>query len=325
MEFFKGNNFEFNDLYIVQSENTTIQSRRSVRTSTILGFNPLIPASMSYLDDYGRNEFRLKVTHWGGLCLPSRESGRKSPVSFNDTPGMTISYEELKNYIFNFDDRAFYAPLPIVSVDIANGALIEEKVVGEFLEKHSNVALILGNFGNPHAPKKFSKDIQERVIFKFGIGSGENCSTKLTTGVSYPQAALIYDARSENPNIIIISDGGIRKPADYVKAIALGADFVMAGSIFRTCVEANSWELVENEFGHSRYDIRTHGMASAKEKGSTSYVEGFEKVEHVETLTTVSEVYQKYEEGLRSAMSYCDASNLTEFRENVQMLNLKSR
>lgn len=325
MEFFKGSNFEFNDLYIVQSTHTSIQSRRSVQTSTKFGFPALIPASMSYLDDYGRNTFRNEVAYCGAVCLPSREPNRESPVFSKHSLGMTISYEELKTYPFDFSNLDVHLMYPFVSVDIANGSLIEEKYIVAFLEKNPYVRLIIGNFGNPHAPKKFSKDIQDKVIFKMGIASGDNCSTKLTTGVSYPQAALIYDTRNENPDITIISDGGIRKPADYVKAIALGADFVMAGSIFKTCVEANSWELIENEYGHSRYDIRTHGMASEKAKGSDSYVEGFGKVEHVESLTKISEVYRKYDEGLRSAMSYVDAVDLTEFRQNVQMLNLKSR
>lgn len=322
MDFFKGNNFEFDDLHIVQSTHTRVQSRRSVVTNTKFGFPALIPASMSYLDDYGRNTFCNEVAYYGAICLPSREPNRESPVFFKHSLGMTISYEELKTYPFDFSNLDLHLMYPFISVDIANGALVEEKYIVKFLEKNPCTRLIIGNFGNPHAPKKFTKDTQDKVSFKVGIGSGRECSTKLTAGVSYPQAALVHDTRNENPDITIISDGGIRKPADYVKAIALGADFVMAGNIFSRCIEANSFVYDESRQKHV---VRTRGMASATEKGDDSYVEGLEHVEEVETLTKVSEVYRKYDEGLRSAMSYADAVNLTEFRQNVQMLNLKSQ
>jgi len=72
---------------------------------------------------------------------------------------------------------------------------------------------------------------------KVGIAQGFACETKNTAGCTEKQfsAVLKFKELSKKLGMPIISDGGIREPADFTKAIAAGASTVMAGKIFAEC------------------------------------------------------------------------------------------
>jgi IMP dehydrogenase len=69
---------------------------------------------------------------------------------------------------------------------------------------------------------------------KVGIGPGSICTTRIIAGVGIPQLSAIYNVSKavEGSGIPVIADGGIRYSGDIIKAIAAGADSIMAGSLF---------------------------------------------------------------------------------------------
>jgi len=75
---------------------------------------------------------------------------------------------------------------------------------------------------------------------KVGVGPGSICTTRVVAGVGVPQlSAIMMAARAcQKAGIPIIADGGIRYTGDIAKAIAAGADTIMAGSIFAGVDEA---------------------------------------------------------------------------------------
>ena len=88
-----------------------------------------------------------------------------------------------------------------------------------------------------------------RVIdfIRVGIGGGSGCITTSNVSTHYPQASLIdecYNIKKqlllETEDILpkIIADGGIRNYDHVIKALALGADYVMIGSLFAQCIES---------------------------------------------------------------------------------------
>src|SRR5208337_2286203 len=70
-------------------------------------------------------------------------------------------------------------------------------------------------------------------IVKVGIGSGSVCTTRLLTGVGYPQLSAVIECAdaAHGLNGHIISDGGCQCPGDVAKAFGGGADFVMLGGM----------------------------------------------------------------------------------------------
>jgi GMP reductase len=74
---------------------------------------------------------------------------------------------------------------------------------------------------------------------KVGIGSGSVCTTRIKTGVGFPQASALAELDDAEVTCKILSDGGCNNPGDVAKAFALGAHGVMLGGMFAGHVECD--------------------------------------------------------------------------------------
>ena len=68
---------------------------------------------------------------------------------------------------------------------------------------------------------------------KVGIGPGSICTTRIVSGVGVPQLTAVLGVVETcvKNDVPVIADGGIKYSGDIAKAIAAGADSVMAGSV----------------------------------------------------------------------------------------------
>ena len=123
----------------------------------------------------------------------------------------------------------------IICVDVANG---HNKIVLDFVNKLKNrlhdVYIIAGNVATAQGFSELAKVGADGV--RCGIGGGHSCTTQRNTGVGVPTFQTILDCAQLRdtyyPHTNIIADGGCDNSGDVAKAIAAGADFVMAGSLF---------------------------------------------------------------------------------------------
>lgn len=76
----------------------------------------------------------------------------------------------------------------IVSIDIANGAIIEDEDVTDWRNERN--LLMVGNFGTPRAVQRFGGTAQ-RLIQKYSVGSGSACTTRGVTGIGSPNVWLV--------------------------------------------------------------------------------------------------------------------------------------
>lgn len=149
---------------------------------------------------------------------------------------------------------------------------------------------------------------------RVGIGGGSLCTTRVETGHGVPNVeALIQTVRAaEESNIPVIADGGIRTPGDVAKAIAIGADTVMIGSMLSGTEETPGSIIEKNGTLFKRY----RGSASLETKSThnqkTSNVEGESTV--VPFKGSVKYVIQRLNDGLSSALSYTGANNIKEYQ-----------
>ena len=109
-------------------------------------------------------------------------------------------------------------------------------------------------------------------IVKVGIGPGSACTTRLKTGVGYPQLSAIdecvhaaHGLKSEDKRHgLVCGDGGCRLPADIVKGFAAGADFMMLGGMLAGTDECDGeWEHSSQETKEKR-NLIFYGMSSKK-------------------------------------------------------------
>jgi IMP dehydrogenase len=155
---------------------------------------------------------------------------------------------------------------------------------------------------------------------RHGIGGGSVCLTTEMTGIGCPFLTSNYYAwKAQNEwkhrtgNVFtptILQDGGIRKPADLVKAIASGCNAVVVGGLFGGCRETPGDVQSFSENGDNPYKVY-RGMASAGvqedyelyESIEDKFVEGDEYIVPY-TDKSVKDVVYELNNGLRSAMSY---------------------
>lgn len=319
--------YSFDDILIKPKPYSSVKSRKDVDISSTLYRDirlvaPIISSSMSAFDTFHNSreiyyQFAVAMYEAGGMHIFSRAtlfSDRIRAVTnlcnSGVTCGMAVSISEFET----FRDELFsLPPNSVVSIDIANGAILENiSWGGDYSVPHPT--LFIGNFGSPNAVVR--RDLLGQIAFKLGIGSGSGCTTRVATGVGAPQAWLIHESSkiSRKP---IISDGGIDKPSDFVKAIALGADFVMMGKLLASAKET-PWAPVKID---GKWYKPYRGMASKEEKRVTEHIEGQSGYLPYEEKTLYDTVCE-LREGLSSAMSYSDSSTLGDFRQRAEFLKV---
>ena len=101
---------------------------------------------------------------------------------------------------------------------------------------HNNVHIMAGNVVTARA----CEDLQEwgADSVRVGIGGGSCCTTRIVTGHGMPNFTAVQECAAADTGLTIVADGGIRSSGDAVKALAAGADVVMAGSLLAGTDEA---------------------------------------------------------------------------------------
>jgi IMP dehydrogenase len=187
-----------------------------------------------------------------------------------------------------------------------------------------DIELIVGNIGTAEAAKDLAKIGVDAV--KVGIGPGSICTTRIIAGIGIPQlSAIYYVTRAlKGTSISVIADGGIRYTGDIVKAIAAGADSIMAGSLFAG-VDESPGETIIFE-GRKFKTYRGMGSIEAMQHGSKDrYFQDVEDdikklvpegiVGRVPYKGSLSEVIYQMVGGLRSGMGYTGSANIGELQK----------
>ena len=170
-----------------------------------------------------------------------------------------------------------------------------------------------GNIGNPQTYLLY-----DRAGFDFlrvGVGSGNGCLTSTNTSIHYPYASLISEISEIkerfHSHCKIIADGGMSGYSDIIKSLALGADYVMCGRIFAQAAKSN--EQVGDALVYRGMSTKEAQLAMGNKVLKTA--EG--RSVNITKQYTLRGWIENFDSYLRSAMSYCDARTLKEFREKA--------
>lgn len=208
----------------------------------------------------------------------------------------------------------------VVCIDTAHG---HSKGVLESIKKarkqFKNLDIVGGNIATQEGAKALIDAGVDGV--KVGVGPGSICTTRIVAGVGVPQLSAIYEASlaAKKAGVPIIADGGIRFTGDIVKALAAGADTIMAGSIFAGSDESPGETIIYE--GRKFKSYRGMGSVEAMQEGSKDrYFQDVEDdikklvpegiVGRVPFKGSVSEVIYQYVGGLKAGMGYCGAKNI---------------
>jgi IMP dehydrogenase len=225
-------------------------------------------------------------------------------------------------------DRVAALAQAFVDVLVIDTAHAHTKTVLDTVAKiksaYPHVPLIGGNVATQAATQALIDAGIDAV--KVGIGPGSICTTRIVTGVGVPQLTAIMESAKAAyaANIPLIADGGIKYSGDVAKAIAAGANVVMAGSMFAGTEESPGETIIYE--GRQFKTYRGMGSIEAMSAGSKDrYFQDIEDdikklvpegiVGRVPFKGKIAEVIYQLIGGLRASMGYCGASNIQELMQ----------
>ncbi len=222
------------------------------------------------------------------------------------------------------------AKVDVIVVDTAHGHSVGVIEAIKEIKRAFDIELVGGNVATYEGAESLIKAGVDAV--KVGIGPGSICTTRVVAGVGIPQVSAIQECKkaAKKYNIPLIADGGIKYSGDITKALAVGADSVMIGSLFAG-TEESPGEVVLYK-GRSYKEYRGMGSIGAMKKGSKDrYFQ--EEVEESKLVPEGIEGRVSYRGplsacvfqllgGVRSGMGYCGVKNIRELQEKTKFVKI---
>lgn len=327
----------YNDVSIVPAVETFISSRSECSPIYSNGNLPIFTAPMScVIDDKTYTRFDDNNIN---VVIPRTVSFKKR-LELCDRFFIALSLDEAELLLsdkYIGDDKYVY-----ICIDVANGHMSNIfNIIRELRSLYgSRMVIMSGNIANPNTYIQYNNSGCDFV--RVGIGGGSGCLSSSNTGVHYPYASLIsetYEVKTAtNGTCKIIADGGIKGYNDVVKALALGADYVMIGGLFAQCIDSAGEFLID---GLKTYDIESHkndykkinmekvfyGMSTKRaqiEMGKKELKTSEGKEVRLKVNTDISSWVDNMKSYLQSAMSYTNKRNLYDFIGKVDLIMLSN-
>ena len=312
---------DFADISLIPNVVSLISSRDQINTSNYLPDSrllkfPLIGAPMR---DVCNGDSVNKLIELGCLGIIHRFYSLEDQVSeFRKNrlaaAAIGINSDYIERYKVLLSEGC-----TLFCIDVANGASQSVmKAIESLLKINQKVKFIVGNVASAET-FRWAANLPNVVGVRVGIAGGTSCSTKNATGVFCPMASLILACKDvkdkEGIGAAIIADGGIREPQDMCKAISLGADCVMVGSVLAAASDSPAEFIKKDEKVYKLY----HGSASLEiqktYKEVPRYIEG--KTTLLEfNNESVEQIVGRFGDGLKSSMSYFNATDIKTYQRN---------
>ncbi len=241
---------------------------------------------------------------------------------------------------------------PLIVLDSAHGHCASIINAAAFIKKQfPNIEVMAGNVATYEGAKALIDAGVDSL--RVGMGPGAICTTRIVSGMGMPQlTSIVETARAgREAGVPVVADGGIRYSGDIVKALAAGAETVMMGSYFASCLEspgehfviskeelpANFKHLARN--GIEEYAFKTYrGMGSegAMKKGAQiksesefhgkDYSDRVLVAEGVDAMVpikgSVQEMVDQALGGIRSGMYYVGCQTIKQLQQDAEFIRI---
>jgi IMP dehydrogenase len=217
------------------------------------------------------------------------------------------------------------AGVDVLVVDTAHGHSASVPEMVRRIKSEFEVEVVAGNVATTEATEALIEAGADAV--KAGVGPGSICTTRVVAGVGVPQITAIYDcaAAAARHGVPLIADGGMTSSGDIAKAIAAGADSIMAGSLLAGTDESPGDVVLHQGERFKEYrGMGSLGAMRARGSSRDRYFQG--DVEDVEKLVPegiegrvpykgpVTAILHQLVGGVRQAMGYCGAATIEEMK-----------
>mgnify|MGYP001828724940 CR=1 FL=1 len=236
--------------------------------------------------------------------------------------GISENDSERLNHIFTLNTN-----LKFICIDVANGYSEHfADFVKQTRSKFPDKVIIAGNVVTGEMVEELL--LSGADIVKVGIGPGSVCTTRVKTGVGYPQLSAIIECADAAHGLggQIISDGGCSTPGDIAKAFGAGADFVMLGGMLAGHDESGGDLIEKNGIAYRRFYGMSSATAMKKHVGGVADYRASEgKTVEVPYRGEVENTIQDILGGLRSTCTYVGASRLKELTKRTTFIRVNEQ
>lgn len=315
---------DYSDVLIVP-QFSDIDSRKKVD----IDYNPVIASNM---DGVGTFEMAKELAKYGALTAVVKHYTFQDWAKFSSTADETtlkhiyistgILEEDLeltRNIVgMLFAMHGIYAN---ICVDVANGYMNQFYKTIEYLRKSCrNSKIMAGSVVTAKAVRRL-EDAGADLI-KVGIGSGAVCTTRIKTGIGYPQLSAVIECAMESKSGGIIADGGITCVGDIAKAIGAGAKYVKLGSMLAGHDEGGA---TNTEDGVVFYGMSSR-TAQEKHKGYlASYRSSEGRTIKIPYKGPVKGTMEDILGGLRSTCAYVGAHKLSHLHRYTEFIRVNNQ
>lgn len=214
--------------------------------------------------------------------------------------------------------------LKFICIDVANG-YSEHFVnfVKQTRVKYPHKVIIAGNVVTGEMVEELL--LAGADVIKVGIGPGSVCTTRVKTGVGYPQLSAIIECADAAHGLggHIISDGGCATPGDVAKAFGAGADFVMLGGMLAGHDESGGESIERNGIKYKQFYGMSSDTAMGKHTGGVADYRASEgKTVEVPYRGKVDATLQDILGGVRSTCTYVGAQRLKELTKRTTFIRV---
>ena len=363
---------------LLRPKRSTLGSRKDV--SLIREFTKLkwsgLPIMAANMDGVGTIEMAKILAKQKMFTCLKKTYDTSQLVEFfcdktNKVPEYNCEYAAMSIGITDYDFRKFcdvFAMCPnlkFICIDVANGYSerfvdfikkirevdsqgIYDTKANDTFRRHNPLFIIAGNVVTGEMTEQLILNGVD--IVKVGIGPGSACTTRIQTGVGYPQLSAVIECADAAHGLggLIIADGGCTCPGDVAKAFAGGADFVMLGGMLAGHDEGggdviekhyvtNEIEYTSSDYPQSYELIREtkkfvefYGMSSKKANDAHfGGLKDYRAAEGREVLVPyrgpVENTIQEILGGLRSSCTYVGAKNLKNLSKCATMIRVSNQ
>jgi len=271
-----------------------------------------IPVAAANMDHTGTVEMASALSNFGMLtCLHKYISLEDTDTTLAAVPSSCCAatiglHDDDRDRLDKLLTRHPF--LTFICIDVANGYSERfSKYVREIRKCYPDKVIIAGNVVTGEMTEELI--LNGADIVKVGIGPGSVCTTRLQTGVGYPQLSAVIECADAAHGVggFIMADGGCCCPGDVAKAFGAGSDFVMLGGMLAGHDEC-SGKVVE---GYKQFYGMSSAAAMKKYNGGVANYRSSEgKCVKVKYKGPVSDTARSILGGLRSACTYTGARTI---------------
>lgn len=312
--------YTYDDVIILPAY-SDIDSRSEVKVGTVVdGIELAVPVMSSPMDTVTGVDMALWISGRGGLGILHRYNTIQEQVTMVKqviaAGGRVGAATGVNGDSWERTQALIESGVDLICIDIAHGHSKNAGIhMSRVASEYPKVTLMSGNIATVEAAY-WAIDNGARVL-RVGIGGGSACTTREVAGVGLPQFSAIKEIADEvwAESVSIVADGGVRKSADAVKALAAGADAVVLGGMLARYPVAAGETSADGKRKKFRGMASDDALSEYKGKDSSYVVEG--AAAEVEINFDYENDFQTFIDGIRTGFAYLGSRDIEEARNSA--------